>query len=103
MSNEAPPTLTRAVLADAVRAQVDLPREQCRRLVDDVFLQIEGALLTGERVKLAGFGAFEVRTKHARPGRNLHTMEDVTISARRVAIFRPSRVLRDAMNADRDR
>jgi integration host factor subunit alpha len=50
-------------------------------------------------VKISGFGSFVVRQKSARRGRNPHTAQRITISRRTVLTFKPSAVLRDALNA----
>ncbi|MBS2141119.1 HU family DNA-binding protein [Escherichia coli] len=50
--------------------------------------EIRRALETGEQVKLAGFGNFDLRDKNQRPGRNPKTGEDIPITARRVVTYR---------------
>ena len=52
------------------------------------------ALENGETVGLSGFGCFQVREKHARPGRNPKTGTEVPVAARRVVLFRASRTLK---------
>jgi len=90
-------TLTRARLAEALHSQVGVSKKEASGLVEDVLELVSETLQSGEKVKLSGFGTFEVREKHARPGRNPRTNEQLTISGRRVVSFRPSQVLRDAM------
>jgi integration host factor subunit alpha len=51
------------------------------------------ALGDGETVGLSGFGCFQVRDKRARPGRNPKTGAAVPVAARRVVLFRASRIL----------
>ncbi|MBN1115345.1 MAG: HU family DNA-binding protein, partial [Oligoflexia bacterium] len=53
-----------------------------------------------ESVKVSGFGNFIVRRKKSRIGRNPQTGETMEISARSVLTFKPSQVLRDAVNKD---
>ncbi len=100
MTTSGPPKLTRAKLTDTVRAELGLPRSVARRLVDDVFRELEGSLLSGETVKLSGFGSFEIQSRPARPGRNPATMEPHTVPARQVVQFRPSQRLREALNPE---
>ena len=52
----------------------------------------------GEKIKLSGFGNFVVREKKSRVGRNPQTGQEIEISARRVLTFRPSQVLKNALN-----
>jgi integration host factor subunit alpha len=97
-----PAKLTRAALYDAVRQRIQCSRAEAKRIVDDVFVEIEGSILAGESVKLTGFGTFEVQAREARPGRNPATGETHLVSARQVVHFRPSQRLREAINPDRD-
>ena len=53
----------------------------------------------GDKIKISGFGNFQVRQKKARVGRNPQTGKEIEISARRVLTFRPSQVLKSALNA----
>lgn len=90
-------TLTRARLAATLHDRVGVSKKEASTLVEDVLELLSETLEAGEKVKLSGFGTFEVRQKHARPGRNPRTNEQLTISQRRVVSFRPSQVLRESM------
>ena len=93
-----PPTITRDALAQAVQdALPDLPRRDARDLVDLVLDVVVERLEAGEDVLITGFGRWSVREKGERVGRNPKTGETVTISARRVVVWRPSATLREAM------
>jgi integration host factor subunit alpha len=73
-------------------------KKEAAELVDLVFGAIKDTLEQGERVKVSGFGNFVVREKRPRVGRNPQTGTEITITARRVLTFKPSPVLRDALN-----
>jgi integration host factor subunit beta len=60
--------------------------------------QVAEALEDGRRVELRGFGAFSVRQREARQGRNPRTGEAVNVSAKRVPFFKPGKELRDRVN-----
>jgi integration host factor subunit alpha len=90
-------TLTRARLAETLHDRVGVSKKEASGLVEDVLALLSDTLVEGEKVKLSGFGTFEIRDKHARPGRNPRTNEQLTISKRRVVTFRPSQVLRESM------
>jgi integration host factor subunit alpha len=90
-------TLTRARLAETLHHRVGVSKKEAGVLVEDVLALLSDTLVAGERVKLSGFGTFEIRDKHARPGRNPRTNEQLTIHRRRVVTFRPSQVLRESM------
>ncbi|MDQ7020167.1 MAG: integration host factor subunit alpha [Robiginitomaculum sp.] len=92
-------TLTRVDLASAVVREVGLSRQDSAEFVDTILNKIADALVRGESVKLSSFGAFHVRDKNERMGRNPKTGEEVPISARRVVVFKASQVLKDRVDA----
>jgi integration host factor subunit alpha len=61
---------------------------------------MKDTLADGEKIKISGFGNFVVRNKRARPGRNPQTGSAIIISERRVLTFKPSQVLKDALNVN---
>lgn len=96
------PTLTKAALADEVHARVGLSKKESKEFVEETLDIIRNSLVRGERVKIAGFGNFVVRDKAARKGRNPQTNEEITIARRRVLTFKPSQLLRAALNETGD-
>jgi integration host factor subunit alpha len=85
--------VTRAELAAAVYERVGVSREEARQLVAMTLAEITEALSRSENVKLSHFGAFVVRSKRERVGRNPKTGIEAPISARRVVVFKASRIL----------
>jgi integration host factor subunit alpha len=85
-------------IVEQVFLNVGLPKRESADLVEMAFEIIKESLERGENVKISGFGTFVVRQKRARRGRNPHTGEELEISARRVLSFKPSEVLRKAIN-----
>jgi integration host factor subunit alpha len=67
-------------------------------MMESVFTIMKESLEVGETIKVSGFGNFEVKQKDARRGRNPQTGESITIEARKVLTFKPSSVLREAIN-----
>jgi len=94
-------TLTKARLVEDIHAQVGITKKEANGVVDDVFDIMRDALLAGDKLKISGFGNWVVRDKAARRGRNPQTNEDIIIARRRVLTFKPSQVLRAALNEDR--
>lgn len=88
-------TITRADLAEAVHEALGVSRQDAAGLVESVLELIAEALERGENVKLSSFGAFDVRDKGARVGRNPKTGEEAPIPPRRVLVFKPSQILRE--------
>ena len=89
--------LTKAQLADLLFEQIGLNKRESKDMVDAFFDLVAESLVSGEDVKISGFGNFQIRTKAARPGRNPRTGELIPIDARRVATFHASHKLKDAI------
>jgi len=90
--------MTKADIADKIQAATGLSKKESAELMEAVFSTIKATLESGDKLKIAGFGSFEVRQKADRRGRNPQTGEAITISARRVLTFKPSVLLRQAVN-----
>jgi integration host factor subunit beta len=69
------------------------------RIVTTIFDEIASALARGDRVELRGFGAFSVKQRDSRIGRNPRTGEAVQVSAKRVPYFKTGKQLREKLNA----
>jgi integration host factor subunit beta len=70
------------------------------KIVDTFFDDITDALVRGDRVELRGFGAFSVKQRDPRVGRNPRTGETVQVEAKRLPFFKTGKGLRDRMNGD---
>lgn len=89
---------------DLVRSAVDrleLSRKDAVALIDGVFDDIQAAVVSGEAVKIPGFGQFKVRDRAARMARNPATGEQVKVPAKRVFKFLPAKALKEAVMAKR--
>jgi integration host factor subunit alpha len=93
-------TISRADLSEVVYQKVGLSRAKSAQLVESVLGEICNGLAAGEAVKLSGFGAFMVRSKGERVGRNPKTGVEVPIERRRVMVFKPSMHLKAHMNGE---
>jgi integration host factor subunit alpha len=91
-------TLTRADLAEAVHRRTGLGRAESAKYVEMVLDEIFTSIVSRDDVKLSSFGAFLVRAKRERQGRNPKTGKEAKITARLVVTFKPSNVLRDRVN-----
>ena len=72
------------------------------RVVGVILDRIEGTLSQGGRVELRGFGAFSVRERPARSGRNPRTGRSVDVRAKAVPFFKSGKELRERLNASGD-
>jgi integration host factor subunit alpha len=97
-ANETAGSVTRADLADAVHNEIGLSRAESAQLVEQVLDSIGDALVAGSNVKISSFGSFVLRDKGLRVGRNPKTGVEVPIEPRTVLTFRPSQLLREAIN-----
>ncbi len=91
-------TMTKAELIEIIREKTGFTRNESVKFLEQVFALMKETLAKGEKVKISGFGNFIVREKRLRKGRNPQTGGEMMISARRVLIFKPSQVLRKAVN-----
>lgn len=69
------------------------------RIVSSVFEEITQAMVRGDRVELRGFGAFSVKHRDARTGRDPRTGESVEVPEKRAPFFKTGKDLRDRMNS----
>ena len=69
------------------------------RIVTTIFDEITEALANGDRVELRGFGAFSVKERGSRVGRNPRTGESVSVAAKYIPYFKTGKQLREKLNA----
>ena len=97
MENKDSSTLTKAEIVDSLNEKIGFSKKDSIDIVESIFETIKQTLEQGESVKISGFGKFEVRSKRDRRGRNPQTGEEIQISARRVLVFKPSLLLKNAL------
>jgi integration host factor subunit alpha len=89
---------TRQSLADLVYKELGISKVEASNFIDDIFDLISFELEKKNKVKIANFGAFNIREKKQRIGRNPKTKEDKVISSRTVITFKPSKILKNKIN-----
>lgn len=94
------PTLTKAELAELLFERLGLNKRESKDMVEAFFEIVNDALVSGEDVKLSGFGNFAIRRKAPRPGRNPRTGEAIPIKARNVVTFHASHKLKALVQGD---
>ena len=92
-------SLTKIDIIDSIYEKLGIPKKECVRIVESVFEIIKDDLYNGNDVMISGFGKWTVKAKKERKGRNPKTGEAMMIDARKVVTFKPSTVLRDAVNS----
>ena len=89
--------LNKGELVEAMAQKSRLSKKDCEATLNAFLTAITDALKSGDRVTLAGFGAFEVKQRAARTGRNPKTNVPVEIPASKLPKFKPGKVLKDAV------
>ena len=75
-----------------------LYQRDVERIVGTIFEEITEAMARGERVELRGFGAFSVKRRDARLGRNPRTGDSVDVEQKHVPFFKTGKLLRERLN-----
>jgi integration host factor subunit alpha len=90
--------MTKADLVSKIYDKVGLSKKESTMIVELIFEIIRNSLENRDKVKISGFGNFNIRTKKVRRGRNPQTGEEIAITARNVLTFKASPVLKKALN-----
>ena len=88
------------LIARLAEANPHLYQRDVERIVTAIFDEISNALSDGNRVELRGFGAFSIKQRPARMGRNPRTGEAVHVAEKHVPFFKTGKELRERMNTD---
>ncbi|PIW28080.1 MAG: integration host factor subunit beta [Rhodospirillales bacterium CG15_BIG_FIL_POST_REV_8_21_14_020_66_15] len=75
-----------------------LYQRDVERIVSTIFDEITSALAQGDRVELRGFGAFSVKQRGARTGRNPRTGATVEVDSKHIPYFKTGKQLREKLN-----
>ncbi len=86
------------LIAELAAANPHLLGRDVETIVATIFDEITAALARGERVELRGFGAFTVKRRDARTGRNPRTGEAVPVDEKAVPFFKAGKELRERVN-----
>jgi len=89
--------MNKTELIAVVAEKAGLTKKDADRVLAAAFETITDCLTKGEKVQISGFGAFEVKTREARVGRNPRTKEAIDIPATRQPVFKASKTLKDTV------
>ena len=81
----------------AVAQRCGVTKRDAEQIISATLDTITDALVSEEKVQLAGFGSFEVKTRQARVGRNPRTNEAMEIAASKSPVFKASKALKEAV------
>lgn len=92
--------MTKADLIEEVARVVEFTRKESEVIVEAIFDSIVKALREDDKIEIRGFGSFRTRQRQARIGRNPKTGSRVDVPAKRIPYFKPSKELKDLVNAE---
>jgi integration host factor subunit alpha len=90
--------MTKVDIVESIYEKVGFSKKEVAKIVEYIFDIIKENLVNEDKIKISGFGNFVIRKKRARRGRNPQTGDDIEITARRILTFKPSQVLKAALN-----
>ncbi|MCE5974231.1 integration host factor subunit beta [Sinirhodobacter sp. WL0062] len=90
------------LIAKIAEENPHLFQRDVEKIVNTIFDEIIEAMARGDRVELRGFGAFSVKRRDARTGRNPRTGDSVDVDEKHVPFFKTGKLLRDRLNGDEE-
>lgn len=89
--------MTKTMLMNTVADRTDMTRNEVERVIAATAEVLIEAMLSGDSANIPGFGIFTSKVRDAHPGKNPATGEAITVPAKRVAIFKPAKLLKDIL------
>ena len=94
--------MTKLELIREISSKADITQKMTGQVIDAILEAIQEAAGRGDNVRIPGFGAFLVRRRAERQGRNIRTGEAITIPAKKVVVFKSGKNLQEAVNQNED-
>jgi DNA-binding protein HU-beta len=91
--------MNKGQLIDSISDSADISKASAGRALDAFIESVTSSLVSGDNVSLIGFGAFSVKNRAARTGRNPQTGSPIQIKAARVPAFKAGKLLKEAINS----
>lgn len=91
-------TISKKQLVDQIAAKTDATKTDINTILDAYIDVVKSNVAEGNKVQLVGFGAFELRHRAARKGRNPQTGKEIEIAASKVPAFKPGKSFKDEVN-----
>jgi integration host factor subunit beta len=92
--------VTKVELVEDVSQAVEMTRKDSEVIIEAIFDSVVRALRGGDKTEIRGFGSFRTRLRQPRVGRNPKTGASVEVPAKRIPYFKPSKELKDLVNAE---
>ncbi len=90
--------MNKSQLVDAMAQDAGISKAAAKKALESFLENVEGALKSGDKVSLIGFGTFSVQTRKAREGRNPATGKPISIPAKKVVKFKAGSELANSVN-----
>src|SRR5712664_2855131 len=91
--------MTKADLIEEVSRVVEMTRKDSEVIVEAIFDSVVRSLRGGDKIEIRGYGSFRTRQRQPRVGRNPKTGARVEVPSKRIPYFKPSKELKDLVNA----
>lgn len=91
-------TISKKQLVDQIAAKTDATKTDINTILDAYIDVVKSNVAEGNKVQLVGFGAFELRHRAARKGRNPQNGKEIEIAASNVPAFKPGKSFKDEVN-----
>lgn len=91
--------MTKKEFVSKLAEATDMKKADVDRVIAAAADTLTEAMHSGDSVSIPGFGIFTSKVREAHPGKNPSTGETITIPAKRVAIFKPAKQLKDTVNS----
>lgn len=91
-------TISKKQLVDQIAAKTDATKTDINTILNAYIDVVKSNVAEGNKVQLVGFGAFELRHRAARKGRNPQTGKEIEIAASNVPAFKPGKSFKDEVN-----
>lgn len=90
--------MNKADLITSMAEKSGLTKKDAEKALKSFIESVDEALAGGDKVQLVGFGTFEVKARAERKGRNPKTLEEITIPASKVPVFKAGKELKEKVN-----
>lgn len=95
--------MNKTELVAAIAEKTEMSKKDSERALNAILDTITATLKADDKVRLIGFGTFEVKKREARTGRNPSTGKTIKIPASRVPAFKAGKELKDTVNAPKSK
>ncbi len=88
--------MTKREIVNKIAKRLGLNQELVKEVVEELLIELEGALIRGERIEIRNFGVFKTKITKPRIARNPQTGDSISLPARKKVTFKPGKLLKSA-------